>query len=290
MRTNTRRAFGLALAIIGGAGLSGCTDSPFDNEIKPEARVMRGQVRLDDPQDALAGVYVWLEGVNLSTRTDNTGKFQIEIPTSLTSAGGVAVNGVFRLYCYVANYTVSSAEIVVRNGQFEYGHGGLTPSGDLKEPMRLFKILTITTIVDPPVVPRDYRAGIDMQTTFAATMDSVLLVVPKSVGGLLGGIFFRHLQTGDIFIDIPDLGADTRDRFLVGNQPVSRRQIFQLNGVNFRELFLPAGDFEVIPFFFIEQENLPSGLLKSLGENVEGPNEEYLRIPFRREGGAFQVF
>lgn len=277
----------VGLGLLAGAFLlfwEGCTNSPFENEIQPQPRVLRGQVGLDDRQDDKSGVYVWLEGLELSARTDSAGKFQIEIPTTLTATG------MYRLFFYVANYGLQFVEVVVRNGLFEYGHAGLNASGDLIAPIRLFKILTITSIVDPPQVPRAYTASIDLQVTFRATGDSVEIIVPKSVGGLLGGIFFRHLQTGKIFIDIPDLGADTRERVLIGNQPLSRRQVFQLNGTNFRELFLPTGDFEVIPYFFIEQKNMPPGLLKSLGDDVEAPTSEYLNIPFRREGGEFEVF
>ncbi len=276
----------ISLGMCGG----GCTKSPFDDEIKPEARLLRGNVQLDNARNGSANVYVWLEGLDLSTRTDSSGQFQIEIPSAQTTTGGAALNGVFRLYFYVANYGLNSVEIVVRNGLFAYGHGALTANGDLKDTIRLFKILSISTIIDPPQVPQSYRDGIDMQTTFQATRDTVQIVVPKSVGGLLGGIFFRHLQSDSVFVDIPDEGADTRDHVLIGHTPVSRRQIFQLNGANFRDLFLPVGDFEVIPYFFIEQEGMPPGLLKSLGKDVEGPTPEYLKIPFRREGGAFEVF
>jgi hypothetical protein len=267
-----------------------CTESPFENEIKPQPRVLRGQVQLNERQDKVAGVFVWLEGFDLGARTDSAGKFQIEIPTTLTATGGKNLNGAFRLFFYVANYGLQSVEVLVRNGLFEYGHAALNANGDLVDPIRLFKILTIETLIDPPQVPQSYTAGIDVQVTFRATGDSVEIIVPKSVGGLLGGIFFRHVQTGGIFIDIPDVGADTREHVLIGNEPVSRRQVFQLNGANFRELFLPVGDFEVIPFFFIEQEGLPPGLLESLGENVQEPTPEYLKIPFRRAGGAFRVF
>lgn len=284
------RVISLTMFMLGCMWWGACTDSPFDNEIRPVSRTIRGEVRLDDRVDARAGVYVWLQGLNLSARTDSLGKFELVIPNTLVGQNGVKVNGVFSLYFYVANYSIDSLAVVVRDGLFEYSQSGLDADGNLLEPIRLFKILTITTIVVPPEVAQTYGGPIDMQTTFRATGDSVKIVVPKSVGGLLGGIFFRHRQTGKIYIDIPDEGADTSDRLLIGQEPFSRRQVFQLNGTNFRELFLPTGDFEVIPYFFIDQDNMPRGLLESLGDEVEAPTVEYLKIPFRREGGAFRVF
>lgn len=289
MKAKLRTGVALVLGTLG-VWWGGCTESPFENEINPIARVIRGQVQLDDPQDARAGIYVWLEGAHLSARTDSAGKFELTIPNILVATGGAKVSGIFRLYFYIANYGLTSVETAVRDGLFEYNFGALDANGDLLDPVRLRKILTIKTLVVPLSVAQTYDGPIDMQTTFRATGDSVTIVVPKSVGGLLGGIFFRHRQTGKIFIDIPDEGADTQERVVIGQEPLSRRQVFQLNGSNFRELYLPPGDFEVIPFVFIEQENMPSGLLKSLGEKVEEPAPDYLNIPFRREGGAFQVF
>ena len=284
------RVISLAMFMLGCMWWGACTDSPFDNEISPVSRTIRGEVQLDDRRDARAGVYVWLQGLNLSARTDSLGRFELVIPNTLVGQNGAKVNGVFSLYFYVANYSIDSLAVVVREGLFEYSHSGLDANGNLLEPIRLFKILTITTIVVPPEVAQTYDGPIDMQTTFRATGDSVKIVVPKSVGGLLGGIFFRHRQTGKIYIDIPDEGADTSDRLLIGQEPFSRRQVFQLNGTNFRELYLPTGDFEVIPYFFIDQDNMPRGLLESLGDEVEAPTVEYLKIPFRREGGEFRVF
>ncbi|MEK7729533.1 MAG: hypothetical protein AAB354_14050 [candidate division KSB1 bacterium] len=289
MKAKRRLELALALGLLA-TWWGGCTESPFENEIKPTARVIRGQVQLDDARDERAGIYVWMAGANLSARTDSAGKFELQIPNTLVGAGGATLNGIFQVYVYIANYNLTAVEVAVRNGLFEYGLGALDANGNLQTPVRLFKILTITTIVVPTSVAQSYDGPIDMQTTFRATGDSVTIIVPKSVGGLLGGIFFRHRQTGKIFIDIPDEGADTRERIIIGNDPLSRRQVFQLNGTNFRELFLPTGDFEVIPFFFIEQEDLPSGLLESLGKKAEEPAPDYLNIPFRREGGAFQVF
>jgi hypothetical protein len=277
-------AIGSALQIF-----SGCTDSPFDAGIAPETRSITGRVVLSDFADEKEGVYVWLEGVNIGTRTDRAGTFRLELPRELSQTGADGLNGVYRLYFYVANYAVSHVNVVVKRGLFAYGQADVTRAGQLKDPVNLLKILTIKTIVDPPWVPQSYDGPIDVQVTLRAPLDSVTVIFPKSVGGLLGGMFFRNFETGDIYIDIPDVGADTRETVVVGPEPKSRRQIFQLNGTNFRDLFLPAGEYQVIPFFFVQQEKLPPELVDSLGQDVDEPTPNYLEIPFRREGGQFRV-
>jgi hypothetical protein len=57
----------------------------------------------------------------------------------------------------------------------------------------------------------------------------------------------------------------------------------------FNSQALPVGRYEAIPYFFIEQENMPSGLLASLGENVEAFGADFLKIPIKRKGGRFVI-
>ncbi len=288
MKASLRWVRAAAILVVGGC-LSVCTNSPFENDIAAEARTLVGEVQLNDLQDSKSGVYVWLEGLNLSTRTDEAGRFELELPKTLDTQ---KVSGVYRVYFYIANYGVQSVETVVQNGRFLYGQADVFVNGELKKPIRLFKILNVKLLVDPPGVPQDYRGGIDAQVTFQATRDTVTVIIPKSVGGLLGGLFFENAATGEIHIDIPDVGARTRETIRVGVEPTSRRQIFQLNGANFRDLFLTPGNYRVTPYFFIQQNNLPEGLLKSLGldpQNLE-PVPAYLKIPLRANEAILQVF
>lgn len=288
MKASLRWARAAAI-LLAASCLTYCTNSPFDNEIETEARTLAGEVQLNDLQDKRAGVYVWLEGLNLSTWTDVAGRFELELPRTLEAE---RVSGVYRLYFYVANYGVHSVEAVVQNGRFLYGQADVYTNGELKKPIRLFKILNVKLLVDPPSVPQNYLGGIDAQVTFQATLDTVTVIIPKSVGGLLGGLFFENAETGEIHIDIPDIGAHTRETIRVGAEPTSRRQIFQLNGANFRELFLTPGNYRVIPYFFIKQNELPEALLKSLGQDPQNlePVPAYLKIPLRANEAILQIF
>lgn len=286
---DTLRLAGATAIVVAACCLPSCTNSPFDNDIEIEARTLAGEVELSDPQDKKAGVYIWLEGLNLSARTDAAGRFVLELPKTLEAQ---KISGVYRMYVFVANYALHSIEAVVQNGRFLYGQGDVLANGQLQKPIRLFKILNVTMLVDPPRVPQDYLRGIDAQVTFQATLDSVTVIIPKSVGGLLGGLFFENTETGEIHIDIPDVGARTSETIRVGTEPTSRRQIFQLNGANFRDLFLDPGNYRVTPYFFIQPAELPEGLLQSLGQDPKNlePVAAYLQIPVRSNEAIFQVF
>ncbi len=278
------------VALLFAAALSfnlfqGCTESPFEGGIAAEPKQITGQVDLVDTLNDEKGVYVWLSGLDLSTYTDSTGAFTLEMPKNVSRD----FSGVFTLYFYVANYRFNRATVVVREGKFLYGAGDITPDGRVKEVIKLSKILDIKTIVEPTQVQSSYRGPINLQTTLQAVRDTVSVVFPKSVGGLLGGMFFRHLGTGQIYIDIVDVGANTRDEVLIGREPRSRRQIFELNGANYRDLFLPVGEYIVIPFFLIEQDDLPQELFNSFGEKADDLTPNFLKIPFRRDEARFQI-
>lgn len=276
------------LAVLTGAAF-GCTDSSlFDDEIAVPPNELQGQVELLG-ESSHHGVYVWLDGFNISTRTDSAGNFRLPVPRTLTETANGGITGSFTLYFFVSNFTLGRASVFFRNGQIVRDEGDIAPNGKLDEMIHLFKELKVFTFVEPRAVPIDYGGPIHVQLTLQATLDSITVIFPKSVGGLLGGLFFRHQETGEIFLDIPDVGADTREFVEIGRDGVSRRGVFQLNGTNFRDLYLPKGNYEVIPFFFIDDPLMPAALLPSLGANVEEPHPDYLQIPFRREGGQFTV-
>ena len=264
-----------------------CTKSPFEADIAPEPRIIRGSVDLlnTSPDD---NIFVWLEGFDLSTRTDESGVFSIEIPKELSESTS-SLNGIFKLYFYVANYEIKTVSIPVRNGLFLYGEGDLNNQGSLTHTIQMHKILDILTLVEPQWVPNWYEGQIDVQVTLQATFDSVTVIYPKSIGGLLGAVLLRNRETQEIFVDIPDIGASTRAYDVIGTEPESRRMIFQLNGTNFRELFLPLGAYEVIPYFLIEHDNLPQELIKTLAVDAEVIGKNFLKIPYRRVGGDFRV-
>ena len=264
-----------------------CTKSPFEAKIAPEPRIIKGFVDLlnTSPDD---NIFVWLEGFDLSTRTDESGFFSIEIPKEL-NASTSSLNGIFKLYFYVANYEINIVNIPVRNGLFLYDEGDLSNQGSLTHTIQMHKILNIFTLVDPQWVPDGFEGQIDVQVTLQATFDSVTVIYPKSVGGLLGGVLLRNLKTQEIFVDIPDEGASTRSYDVIGTNPKSRRMVFELNGINFRDLFLPLGTYEVIPYFLIEHDNLPQELVETIAVDAEVIGKDFLKIPYRRVGGDFRV-
>ncbi|MDZ7266067.1 MAG: carboxypeptidase-like regulatory domain-containing protein [candidate division KSB1 bacterium] len=269
-----------AAALLLTLALMGCSSSPLSEQgIAQQSNELSGRVELSDGSPP-ADVYVWLEGSTVSTRTTATGEFSLHLP----AAQSLLIAGWHRLYFYLANYKLNWVEVLINNGRFVKGAGGVNARGELLDRVSLFKILEITTIVSPAVVPNVFEGPVDVQVSLQATLDSVTVVYPKSVGGLLGAIVLQRQEDGRVFADVPDVSARTRDYDRIGREVRSRRMVF-----NFTPNIVPPGHYEVIPYFFIEQENMPAGLLASLGEHVEEIGAEFLKIPAKRVGGRFVV-
>lgn len=260
----------------------GCTEGPFDNKgIEPQSLSIRGEVELSDLTSP-DGVYIWLEGANIATHTDAQGHFQITLPPPL--AAPAYANGAYNLYFYLANYELGSARVAVQNGAFLYAYGDITIDGDLNGRKLMHKLLHVNTAVLPAFVSSTFEGPVQVQLTLKAVLDSVTVVFPKMVGGLLGGILLQRMETEEIFVDIPDIGARTRSVQRIGPEPRTYVMVF-----NLARGALPVGHYEIIPYFLIEQDNMPPGLMASLGPNVHEIGPEFLKIPIKREGGRFVI-
>lgn len=265
--------------------LVGCTESPIGPET-PIATTdrLRGQAKLRD-QTNHQGIYVWLQGVNIGTFTDASGWFSLRL--SPDRVGNLAdLNGTYRLYFYVANYEVVTAKVAIYRGAFVYKQEDVDDRGILRFVPELAKRLDIQTVVVPRWAHGNFTGAIHVMTTLQATADTVLVLFPRSVGGLLGGILFRNVETNQIYPNIYDVGAKGTDYEIVGSLPTSRRTVFHLNQLEFR---LPVAQYEVIPYFLIDNPAVPPELIGSLGGNVTDLTRDFLKIPMRRRGGQFRV-
>jgi len=232
-----------------------CEKSPLEGEISsPPNLQIRGRIQLAD-NNSPEGIHVWLGSTTLTTRTDKDGAFVLALPPS-ASGSPVFASGIFNLYFYVANYKLISTPVTVHEGKFLYSRGQVNQNGELISTLSMPKLLNIKTTV----------------------------VFPKMIGGQLGGVLFRELNSGRIYADAPEDNAGTRAVEKIGNEPRLFRFDFNLKlGV------LPPGNYEIIPYFFIEQQNMPGGLLASISERAGEIGPDFLKIPFRREGGLFAI-
>lgn len=275
-----RKLFAASLCLI---IFAGCTETASVNQIdNPRRDKISGKIGLS-PGVSPESIYVWLGGTTLKTYTDNTGAFDLTLPAS-GRVPPVNVTSSFNLYFYLANYKLSSLPVFVEDGQFLYSRGEIGREGAMINTKYLQELLKIDTLVEPATVSTSYQGLILVKVSLAAFLDSVVVVFPRASGDKHGGILLRNLDSGQAFVDAPD-GLPTRKVVeKIGREPLEFAFDF-----SFKPNVLPAGRYEIIPHFLIEQENMAAGLLGSLGENVEAFGLNFLKIPIRRKGGQFVV-
>jgi hypothetical protein len=262
----------------------GCTSNPFGGDkISEEKRTVSGTIKLAD-QTSAKDVYVWLAGFNLGAYTDEQGQFQLTLPPKGGQGTSVGVSGVFNLYPYLANYYLDSAATIIQNGLFVYSRGDINKDGKLAASKVLRRFLRISTTVSPAAVSKTYSGNIGVTVTLEAVDDSSTIIFPKSIGGLLGAVLFKRVNSEEVFVFEFSPGANTRDITIIGRSPKSRVMLF-----NLLQVPLPPAQYEVIPYLLVRHQKLPKGLIESLAANVEALGPDYLKLPFRREGGLFEV-
>lgn len=268
--------------------LYGCAKNPFGgNEISLENRQIRGKVRLSNNMKP-KGVYVWLEGFNIGTRTDEQGNFQITLPQPESQGNPRGVTGAFNIYYFVANFNLDSTRVFTQNGFFVYDQGEINSNGELNNPKFLFQNLSITTSITPSSVSSvDFESVGDggafivrVDVTLQAIVDTVVVFFPALVNDTYGPLIFRDIDTDEIFI-LPSAisGLVESDLDTIDSVPITRTMAVKMTPAD-----LPEGEYEVIPYLLLKSQGVPHLLIESLGENVEALGRSYLNMPFRREG------
>lgn len=261
----------------------GCIENPFgDDKISGGTRSVRGQVQLNNNASA-EGAYVWLEGFNLGTRVNAHNEFTLILPPAASQGSGGA-GGAFQMYFFLANYELASTSVVTRNGAFVYNQGDINKNGELANAKVLTRFLRVSTQVTPASVPENYNGNISVETTFEASIDTATVVFPNTIAGLLGAVLVRRVGTSQIYTYQAVPGANGVETQRITRAPAKRGMT-----MNFTTTPLPAGDYEVIPYFLIRHQNVPALLLASLGGGVEQLGPSYLDLPVKREGGQFKV-
>lgn len=261
----------------------GCTDNPLDESvITAKTRQVSGQVKLQDESNH-EGIYVWLEGYDIGTFTDRTGRFNLCIPSEGSQYLAAGISAMLNLYFYMANYQLSSAALFVVDGEFLQSQGDIGVHGELNGARVLSKLMRIETIVTPDTIAVGNAYIVNVQVYLQALYDSVDIAFPKIIGSS-GIALLKNLNTGNAYVYLPESYANIHISARLSPEVYVWNFIFRVKKDD-----LPQGKYEVVPYFYIEQEALPVGLLESLDPDFGEVGAGYLNIPFRREGGRFIV-
>jgi len=262
--------------------ISSCTGNPFseDNNIQRQNTQISGIVELRDNNDP-EGTFVWFEGFDSSARVQKSGDFKLTVPPNQSQGGSKGISGVFKIYFYLANYKLTTAEVVTRNGEFVYSSADLNKDGKLP-PIFMIRELSINTKVAPASVSKNYTSAINVELALKGN-SNLDVEIPFTIPGQLGAILVRNVVTNELFTfkAYPSMFDSQIIEF--GSATITRTLEFDL-----LTFTLPPGQYEIIPYLIVRRNNVPSALLKKLGSvSSFGPN--YLNMPIKRTGGDFEI-
>jgi len=260
--------------------ISGCTSNPFlSDDAARDKHIVRGKVLLehgDSPED----IYIWLEDLNISTRTNAHGEFSLALPRTDDLAG---YNNDLKLYYYVGNYAIQHSNLLVVNGVFEFGKYDINNDGFIEETIYLKKLIDITTTSDPEACSEDYSDILKVDVNII-NLDTNLLVIGRMTReGVLSGYIFREINSPATSAKRFDLRSVVYRGYRL-YEPVSWTGSFV-----WEKNFLPSGIYEVYPYVFLRQSDLPQELLDSFGTDADQFTDAYLKIPFKHNSDLLTI-
>ena len=122
-----KKIFQLKLILLPLILILTCSKNPFsDGKVNNAQQIkIEGTATLSD-HGIEENIFVWLEGFQVSTWTDKNGNFKLTLPEIPTNNDNL--NGIYKIYYYVANYKIKTSSITIINGQIEKNLGDIAMS------------------------------------------------------------------------------------------------------------------------------------------------------------------
>lgn len=259
---------------------SSCTDNPFfDDNSAEDKRILTGKVLLNSGESP-ENIYVWLEDLNISTRTNAQGDFKIELPRTEELNG---YNNDLKLYYYVGNYKIQWSDLLIVDGEFEFGTYDLDNDGKIKDTIVLVKLIDITTTILPETMAVDDNESLEVAIR-VINLDTNLLVqnLTDREGGLTG-IIIREINSPRTSAMTFEFSSAYYRAFII-NEPISYRGL-----LGWTPNLLPVGSYEVSAYVFLKQEEIPQELLDSFGEEADKFTDAYLKVPFTQTPASLTI-
>ncbi len=260
-----------------------CTSNPFskDNDIEEQNRSITGTIELGD-HTIPDGIYVWLESFDLSTYTNSDGFFSLTLPAPSQNAGDI--NGMFVLYFYMTNYQMDSVQVAVRNGQVVYSEGNLDSKGSIKKKIVLSKLLDLNIKVTPSTIPADYDSILQIEMRITGPSSPVGVVTFVDSNNAVSGIYFKKTDSEEEVIKTYFSGRSYRQTINISHSPSTH-----IANIKIMPCTLPTGEYEVFPYLWVTQTNLPAEMLDDFGADATSMSYSYTRLPFKRTGGVLNI-
>ena len=262
-----------------------CTENPFWSDPPTTVMKLTGIVNTDN-NITNAPAYVWLEGLDIDTVTNDNNEFIIELNSTQTPNGNI--NGPLRTYFYLHNYRIDHATIYFTDGHFSDSQTDFSTDGELLEPVLLEKLVSAETSL-PPIFNTSFEETLTVKLDLDVHNSATWLIGYKRVLSqnmyLPSGVIFRSILYPQV-IHINRLYHDS----IVPLEYDPGSAITWTYEIDSDSLHTLSGDYEVFPFFLVNQDHVPDDLLYSLGiDDIFTINSEYLQLPMDMTPGTLTV-
>ena len=271
-----------------------CTSNPFWNDPGTSELLLHGKITIED-NNLSTPALVWMEGSSNLNNTDQYGSFSLRIINSQLNE--LSMSGPVKVFFFIYNYQLDSAIINFTNGRFSNNQSDFSQDGELMKPIFLKKIISgdlqlillDDSFYDQEIVHLTFNNHFHSN----ASLEAYKFIWEEDTSNFFSGLIFQNISNDSItlyrYYRSDNYGNIINDQLM----PLSfdKNQQTQWNYfVNTNQIILSAGEYKILPYFRIQNQNLPSGMIDLLGgEEVFLFSKEFTTLPMNIIHGSVEI-
>lgn len=268
-----------------------CTSNPFFKDNYYNLEKIRGRIILSDGFTP-DSVFIWLDGLDLHTFSDVNGDFSLIIPPPEMQEGQAGLNGIYPLYFYCANYGIDSIPVTLTEGYLEKSQKNIDNDGQLRNPVTLEKLLDFTTEITPAEISNDWHDTVEVDVRLYSYVNSLpvtCFIWNKPFGATTityqSGVILRPIDSNETE---PILIYNDNILYYTYYLPAGQETVWPIRFYLDARALSP-GEYEVLQFCWVNQEDIPDKLMNFFGENWDYLDSDYLKIPMKRSCAVLTI-
>ena len=267
---NLRTLLFLTIIII----LINCSKNPFSESKFDSTTIqgIKGTIQYED-QSFAENVFVWLEGLDVSTFSNEKGEFEIELPAPNTQPGG-GLSGVYKFYYFVENCVLTTSTLGLANGRVVHNKDDIDEDGNVRGVVILKQLLSIKTVLEE--TEYYYPSGTQGSIVFHTGYNLSVTLTP-SVNNVKIRTYMVENDMASYYVIKNNSPLSSAIKIGYGNSILVFKTLH--SSISMNMLIYNSNVFEdsqIIPYLKVVREDLPAKLLESLGLNGHDFDNDFL--------------
>ncbi|KAA3660881.1 MAG: hypothetical protein DWQ10_05705 [Calditrichaeota bacterium] len=248
--------------------------------------MISGKVMLDTNVVA-KNALIWLEGMDISARSDENGDFQLEVLPGSAQGGVSGYTGTLNLHTYYGNFKLKRTSLALQDGKFIYDSGPVNSKGKIAEPIILQKLVDIQMRLQPSLLVLGSTPQVRIDVTLTAMDDTVSVYFPGTFEGVISPVTIVDQESGEHWtVQTTIIGgvASNFTRTLSSGQSMNRTMM--LGSGYFPD---KNATYAISPYILLKNQTIPAGLYNDPDGGRFTSLDSYWKLPFEREGDVLTV-